>query len=193
LKRAKCHFYDQALGTPATRRSALLARTRYSAARGLATCRSPADPRFSQHKPESCRGVLLFRCSAQFAPFEYGFYTGLTDRHGLVNLFRHLHPDRVEHSWARRADLGYRYDHAHGSRVLLLDPADRVLLIHALDPTDPGHHWWELPSGGLDDGEDLRDAARRELAEESGITLTTPGRELWVRESRFRYAPLSQS
>jgi ABC-type multidrug transport system ATPase subunit len=27
--------------------------------------------------------------------------------------------NRVEHSWARRADLGYRYDHAHGSRVLV--------------------------------------------------------------------------
>ena len=54
----------------------------------------------------------------QFAPFEYGFYTSLPERHGLVDLFRHLHPSRVEHSWARRADLGYRYDHAHGSRAL---------------------------------------------------------------------------
>jgi exodeoxyribonuclease-3 len=54
----------------------------------------------------------------QFAPFEFAFYTGLTDRHGLLDLFRHLHPDRVEHSWARRPDLGYRYDHAHGSRAL---------------------------------------------------------------------------
>jgi exodeoxyribonuclease-3 len=54
----------------------------------------------------------------QFAPFEYAFYTGLTDRYGLVDLFRHLHPDRVEHSWARRPELGYRYDHAHGSRAL---------------------------------------------------------------------------
>ncbi|MGH3871434.1 MAG: hypothetical protein ACRDSR_07970 [Pseudonocardiaceae bacterium] len=33
-----------------------------------------------------------------------------------------------------------------GARVLLLDAADRVLLIHALDPQDPGHHWWELPA-----------------------------------------------
>ncbi|MGH3772535.1 MAG: NUDIX hydrolase [Pseudonocardiaceae bacterium] len=74
-----------------------------------------------------------------------------------------------------------------GARVLLLDVADRVLLIHALDPQDPGHHWWELPGGGLDEGEDLVAAARREVAEESGIVLPTLGRELWVRESRFRY------
>jgi len=54
----------------------------------------------------------------QFAPFEYAFHTGLTVQHGLIDLYRHLHPDRVEHSWARRPDLGYRYDHAHGSLAL---------------------------------------------------------------------------
>lgn len=54
----------------------------------------------------------------QFTPFEYDFYTSLSSRHGLVDLFRHLHPDRVEHSWARHTELGYRYDHAHGTTDL---------------------------------------------------------------------------
>ncbi|WP_233573793.1 endonuclease/exonuclease/phosphatase family protein [Amycolatopsis panacis] len=58
----------------------------------------------------------------QFAPVEYDFYTGLTEQHGLADLYRHLHPDSVAHSWARRADLGYRYDHAHGSPTIRDSP-----------------------------------------------------------------------
>ncbi|MBE1494083.1 exodeoxyribonuclease-3 [Amycolatopsis lexingtonensis] len=55
----------------------------------------------------------------QFAPFETAFYTELTQRHGLTDAFRALHPTAVEHSWARRADLGYRYDHAHAATPLI--------------------------------------------------------------------------
>lgn len=74
-----------------------------------------------------------------------------------------------------------------GARVLLLDAHDRVLLIHACDPHDRGHHWWELPGGGLDEGEKPEDAALREVAEETGIVIPSLGHKLWIRESRFHY------
>jgi len=74
-----------------------------------------------------------------------------------------------------------------GARVLLLDTNDRVLLVHARDPQDPDHRWWELPGGGVDPGEEPADAARREVAEETGIVLPRVDRHLWTRESRFHY------
>jgi len=74
-----------------------------------------------------------------------------------------------------------------GARVLLLDASDRVLLIHARDPDEPAHHWWELPGGGMNPGEPAHEAARRELAEETGISLDQLGPCVWVRDTRFRY------
>jgi exodeoxyribonuclease-3 len=53
-----------------------------------------------------------------FRWFEYDFYRGLTDKHALVDAFRHTEPDAVEHSWIGRTGDGYRYDHAHCSKKL---------------------------------------------------------------------------
>ncbi|VVJ21493.1 Dihydroneopterin triphosphate pyrophosphohydolase [Amycolatopsis camponoti] len=74
-----------------------------------------------------------------------------------------------------------------GARILLLNVVDEVLLIHARDPDDPSHHWWELPGGGQEPGEELEDTARREIAEETGLVIDELGRKLWTRESRFTY------
>lgn len=58
------------------------------------------------------------------------------------------------------------------ARVLLVDAADRVLLLQGRDPADPGQgSWWFTPGGGLDEGEEPVHAARRELAEETGLSL----------------------
>jgi exodeoxyribonuclease III len=48
-----------------------------------------------------------------FAPFEYDFYRQLTDDGGLIDAFRALHPEEIQHSWVGRTGDGYRYDHVH--------------------------------------------------------------------------------
>lgn len=54
--------------------------------------------------------------------------------------------------------------------VVALDDADRVLMIRQYRPAIRSY-LWELPAGLLDaPGEDARDAAARELAEEVGIS-----------------------
>jgi len=56
------------------------------------------------------------------------------------------------------------------ARLLVLDPSDRLLLLRARDPVLPAlGQWWEVPGGGVEDGEDTLDAALREVAEETGV------------------------
>ncbi|MER7756350.1 NUDIX domain-containing protein [Kitasatospora sp. NPDC097643] len=55
------------------------------------------------------------------------------------------------------------------ARILLLDGLDRILLFLGSDPAVPGVTWWFTPGGGLEPGEDVRAAAARELAEETGL------------------------
>jgi 8-oxo-dGTP pyrophosphatase MutT (NUDIX family) len=74
------------------------------------------------------------------------------------------------------------------ARVVLLDPDDRILLLHGFEPADPSLTWWFTPGGGAEPGESLPDAARRELREETGITEVELGPVIWRRRSTFSFA-----
>jgi 8-oxo-dGTP pyrophosphatase MutT (NUDIX family) len=74
-------------------------------------------------------------------------------------------------------------------RVLVLDPAGRVLLLQGFDPAVPERRFWFTIGGGADPGETLVQAAARELREESGIVADPAalGQPVWRRTARFSY------
>jgi ADP-ribose pyrophosphatase YjhB (NUDIX family) len=65
-------------------------------------------------------------------------------------------------------------------RVLLLDPADRVLLLQYVRAN--GERYWATPGGGLREDEGFERAARRELEEEVGVRVQVL-RFLWAGET----------
>lgn len=64
---------------------------------------------------------------------------------------------------------GLRFRRA--ARVMLLDADDRVLLLRGHDVDQPERSWWFTVGGGLEPGEQLRAAAVREVAEETGLQV----------------------
>ncbi|HEY0645444.1 MAG TPA: NUDIX domain-containing protein [Nocardioides sp.] len=71
-------------------------------------------------------------------------------------------------------------------KLLLLDEADRALLLHGTDP-GTGQRWWYPVGGGIEPGETLQDAAAREAREETGLEDLPVGTSVWVRDHTYEF------
>lgn len=74
-------------------------------------------------------------------------------------------------------------EHVPSAAVIALDDSQRVLLLHQWRHA-VGRSFWEAPAGSSDPGEDPQEAARRELAEETGY-----GGGRWREVSRIHNSP----
>lgn len=74
------------------------------------------------------------------------------------------------------------------ARVVLLCNDGRVFLLRGGDPQRPeAGTWWFTPGGGVEPGETPRQAALRELAEETGQVHAEVGDVVFQREAEFQF------
>lgn len=71
-------------------------------------------------------------------------------------------------------------------KLLLIDPQDRMLLIHSADRSTGRLHWYPV-GGGVEPGESLQQAAAREAYEEAGLASLPSGEAVWTRDHTYAY------
>mgnify|MGYP000551004481 FL=1 len=80
--------------------------------------------------------------------------------------------------------------HRETARVLLLDGQNRVFLLQThFDPEVQLPPRWLTPGGGIDPGETPRQAAARELFEETGLSVSEDdlGEQIWRQEGVWHW------
>lgn len=79
------------------------------------------------------------------------------------------------------------------ARIVLADETGRVLLFEGFDPARPDEFFWFTVGGGVEPGEELRDAAVREAHEETGLVVAPDELvgPVWKRHVAFTFDGLS--
>jgi 8-oxo-dGTP pyrophosphatase MutT (NUDIX family) len=78
--------------------------------------------------------------------------------------------------------------HRATARIVLTDDRGRVLLLRGGDPLRPDDgSWWFTPGGGIEPGESAHDAARRELFEETGLSVDDLGAPIFDRQIEHEF------
>lgn len=75
----------------------------------------------------------------------------------------------------------------HTVRILLVDQLDRLLLFKVMDPGNPSVIFWAPVGGGIEVGESPEEAAKREIAEETGLLDIALGPHVWNRQSKYAF------
>jgi 8-oxo-dGTP pyrophosphatase MutT (NUDIX family) len=75
------------------------------------------------------------------------------------------------------------------ARVLVVDAANRVLMLRGFDPAEPEERYWFTVGGGLEPGESVIEAAVRELFEETGLRVSAAdlGAPVWNDVTEFPF------
>ena len=82
-----------------------------------------------------------------------------------------LYTDRVKLPSGKIIEKYHQLHHPNDSvSIVIFNDKNEILMIHEKRYT-VGRLEWEIPAGGIEDGESKEDAARREALEETGCTL----------------------
>lgn len=71
-------------------------------------------------------------------------------------------------------------------KLLLVDRDERLLLLRSTDASTGATQWYPV-GGGVEDGESLVEAARREAHEETGLGEPFDGAHVWTRDHTYHY------